>query len=203
LAQTSEVSKTSEVFKAQHFSENLYKKTTMASSTLTQILLGSLLDSPAVVELASQAGKKAFSIVKEYFTYGADQITIAYQDGFAYAVVAISVGVKTPDETITQKIFNAKITRDFADKIEQHYLQPFTQAHDIESLPDFRKQTVKALKFFAKHKDKGNKIGHWVVVDGIDETGIVLIRDPYEATKYKMNLKNFQKTWNGFAVWRQ
>jgi filamentous hemagglutinin len=51
--------------------------------------------------------------------------------------------------------------------------------------------------------DKGNKIGHWVVVDGIDETGIVLIRDPYEATKYKMNLKNFQKTWNGFAVWRQ
>jgi molecular chaperone DnaK len=126
----------------------------MASSTLTQILLGSLLDSPAVVELASSAGKKAFSIVKEYFTYGADQITIAYQDGFAYAVVAISVGVKTPDETITQKIFNAKITRDFADKIEQHYLQPFTQAHDIQSLPEFRKQAVKALKFFAKHKDK-------------------------------------------------
>jgi len=126
----------------------------MASTTLTQILLGSLLDNPVVVELASSVGKKAFSIAKEYFTYGADQITIAYQDGFGYAVVAISVGVKTPSQTITQKIFNAKITREFAEKIEQHYLQPFTQTHSIESLPDFRKQAVKALKFFAKHKEK-------------------------------------------------
>jgi serine/threonine protein kinase len=126
----------------------------MASTTLTQILLGSLLDSPAVVELASLAGKKAFSIVKQYFTYGADQISIAYQDGFAYAVVAISVGVKTPAINKTKKIFNLKITREFADKIEQHYLQPFIQTHSIESLPDFRKQAVKALKFFAKHKDK-------------------------------------------------
>jgi hypothetical protein len=126
----------------------------MASTTLTQILLGSLLDSPAVVELASLAGKKAFSIVKQYFTYGADQITMAYQDGFAYAVVAISVGVKTPAINKTQKIFNAKITHEFAEKIEQHYLQPFTQTHSIESLPDFRKQAVKVLKFFAKHKDK-------------------------------------------------
>jgi filamentous hemagglutinin len=48
--------------------------------------------------------------------------------------------------------------------------------------------------------DKGNRIGHWVVVDGTDDAGCVLIR---EATQYKMKLEIFQETWNGFAVWGQ
>ncbi|MEK8019031.1 MAG: hypothetical protein VSS75_019345, partial [Candidatus Parabeggiatoa sp.] len=97
----------------------------MPSSTLTQILLGSLLDSPAVVELASQAGEKAFNIIKTHFTYSAAQITTAYQDGFGYALMAISVGVAHDKLGFSQKIFNAKITREFAEKIEVHYLQPF------------------------------------------------------------------------------
>jgi filamentous hemagglutinin len=51
--------------------------------------------------------------------------------------------------------------------------------------------------------DKGNKIGHWVIVDGVDADEQVLIRDPWEATQYQMDLKNCQQTWNGYAVWRQ
>ncbi|RKZ54045.1 MAG: hypothetical protein DRR16_06150 [Candidatus Parabeggiatoa sp. nov. 3] len=131
----------------------------MPSSTLTQILLGSLLDSPAVVELASKAGEKAFTIIKEHFTYSAAQITTAYQDGFGYALMAISVGVADEKLGFSQKIFNAKITREFAEQIEHHYLQPFVNQIDKVSnagfvLSDFRQQSAKSLKRFAKHKDQ-------------------------------------------------
>ncbi|HEC85860.1 MAG: hypothetical protein DRR08_10330 [Candidatus Parabeggiatoa sp. nov. 2] len=128
--------------------------------TLTQILFGSLLDNPTVVEVASKAGEKALSLVREHFTYSAYQITGATQESFSYALGAISIGVAAPDNKLgfTQKIFNAKITREFAEQIEHHYLQPFTKADGVQSfsvaLPDFRQQTVKALKHFAKHKDE-------------------------------------------------
>ncbi|VAW83086.1 hypothetical protein MNBD_GAMMA12-2297, partial [hydrothermal vent metagenome] len=49
--------------------------------------------------------------------------------------------------------------------------------------------------------EKANKVGHWVVVDGFDNVGRVMIRDPWKATKYKMDLQEFQKTWTGFSVW--
>lgn len=51
--------------------------------------------------------------------------------------------------------------------------------------------------------EKGNKIGHWVIVDGLDDADRVMIRDPWNATKYKMDLSGFQDTWTGYSVWRQ
>ena len=51
--------------------------------------------------------------------------------------------------------------------------------------------------------EKGNKIGHWVVVDGLDDAGKVMVRDPWQATKYKMDLTEFQNTWTGYSVWGQ
>lgn len=35
------------------------------------------------------------------------------------------------------------------------------------------------------------KIGHWVVVDGVDDMGRVIIRDPAEGTQYKMAIEEF------------
>ena len=35
-------------------------------------------------------------------------------------------------------------------------------------------------------KNSGAKIGHWVVVDGFDDVGNILIRDPGDATRYGM-----------------
>jgi len=126
--------------------------------SLLQTLLGSLLDSPAVVEIAEKVGGKALSILKAHFTFSAYEINQAYSDGYGYTVVAISVGLAAPDKklALTQKIFNSKITREFAAQIEQHYLQPFAQQHGLKSdeLQAFRKQAVKSLKAFAKHKDK-------------------------------------------------
>jgi filamentous hemagglutinin len=55
----------------------------------------------------------------------------------------------------------------------------------------------------AKLWEEGNKIGHWVVVDGLDDVGRVIIRDPWQATTYKMDLTKFQNHWTGYSVWGQ
>ena len=51
--------------------------------------------------------------------------------------------------------------------------------------------------------DKGNKVGHWVVVKGTDKAGNVLIHDPWKGTSYKMTQKEFKGTWNGVAVFNR
>lgn len=44
-------------------------------------------------------------------------------------------------------------------------------------------------------------LGHIVVVDGIDETGKILIRDPWDATRYKMERQEFLNYWNSQAIY--
>jgi predicted double-glycine peptidase len=44
-------------------------------------------------------------------------------------------------------------------------------------------------------------LGHIVIVDGLDDTGKILIRDPWNATKYKMELAEFLNYWNLQAVY--
>ncbi|MCU1766064.1 hemagglutinin repeat-containing protein [Pseudomonas protegens] len=51
--------------------------------------------------------------------------------------------------------------------------------------------------------DSGNKIGHWVVVNGVDDAGRVLIKDPFNGTQYKMGIDSFKDVWNGQAVYKQ
>ena len=113
-------------------------------TSLLQTLLSSLLDSPLLEKTAG----KALSIVKAHFTLSAEQINSACQEGYGYALSAICIGLSAP----FSKIFNAKITREFADKIEQHYLQPFAKQQGLsdEELSTFRKQWAKSLKKLAK-----------------------------------------------------
>ncbi|NJK77471.1 MAG: hypothetical protein HC942_30580 [Microcoleus sp. SU_5_6] len=44
-------------------------------------------------------------------------------------------------------------------------------------------------------------LGHIVIVDGLDGTGKIMIRDPWNATKYKMELAEFLNYWNLQAVY--
>jgi Papain-like cysteine protease AvrRpt2 len=44
-------------------------------------------------------------------------------------------------------------------------------------------------------------LGHIVIVDGFDNTGKILIRDPWNATKYRMELAEFLNYWNLQAVY--
>jgi len=44
-------------------------------------------------------------------------------------------------------------------------------------------------------------LGHIVVVAGMDETGKILIRDPWDATSYKMDREEFRNYWNSQAIY--
>jgi len=130
----------------------------MSYSTLTQTLLGSLLDSPAVVDVTSQLVEQAVPIIKEHFTLSAAEITKAYQNGCGYAFVAISVGLDTPDQKFSfiQKLRYSNVTREFAQQIERHYLQPFVKQDGLSdsALSDFRKPAIESLRAFSKNTDK-------------------------------------------------
>ncbi|MFT0477127.1 cysteine peptidase family C39 domain-containing protein [Pseudomonas antarctica] len=51
--------------------------------------------------------------------------------------------------------------------------------------------------------DSGNKVGHWVVVDGVDDVGRVLIKDPFNGMQYKMGVEEFKDVWNGHSLYKQ
>ena len=51
--------------------------------------------------------------------------------------------------------------------------------------------------------ETGSKIGHMIVVDGIDREGYVLIRDPWEGTRYTMKKSDFLQYWNDYGVYRR
>ena len=130
----------------------------MSPATLLQSLFGSLLDSPAVVEIASQAGTKAITLIREHFTYSAFEISKAYQDSYGYGLGAIRVGLAAPDKTLafTDKIFQSKITREFAAQIDHHYLKPFAAKRGVntEALSPLRKQLVENIKDLSKRAEQ-------------------------------------------------
>ena len=41
---------------------------------------------------------------------------------------------------------------------------------------------------------------HMIVVDGVNDAGMVMIRDPYAATRYNMSLDEFHNYWTGNAI---
>ena len=100
----------------------------MSSSILTQTLLGSLLDSPAIVEITAKVLGNAVPVLVNHFTLSAEEITHAYQESCRYSFVAISIGLNAPD-SFYKKLRYSNLTREFAIQIKQNYLQPFSQQH--------------------------------------------------------------------------
>jgi filamentous hemagglutinin len=47
------------------------------------------------------------------------------------------------------------------------------------------------------------KFSHMVVVDGVNQEDHVLIRDPWEGTRYEMTRKEFLNAWTGRVVFRE
>ncbi len=50
--------------------------------------------------------------------------------------------------------------------------------------------------------ERGNGYGHWVVVDGLNDRGMVMIRDPFNASRYEMTPLDFDNAWNGYSVFK-
>ncbi|NER08433.1 MAG: hypothetical protein F6K17_40795 [Okeania sp. SIO3C4] len=68
------------------------------------------------------------------------------------------------------------------------------------SLAAFNLLLRTAKPWMAQMKEIGNRIAHMVVVDAFDETGLVLVRDPWEGTSYKMEIDQFLQVWSQIAV---
>ena len=51
--------------------------------------------------------------------------------------------------------------------------------------------------------NRGLEIGHEVVIDGLDESGNLSIRDPKQGTAYEMQRHDFLHVWTGRAVLRK
>ena len=51
--------------------------------------------------------------------------------------------------------------------------------------------------------DSGSKVGHWVVVNGVDDAGRVIVKDPFQGTQYRMEVEKFKEVWNGHSVYKQ
>lgn len=49
----------------------------------------------------------------------------------------------------------------------------------------------------------GVSIGHIVVVDGINNSGYVLVRDPWQGSRYKMEIYDFMLYWNEQGVFER
>ncbi len=126
----------------------------MYSSRLTEILLGSLLDSPAVVELETRAGEKGIVIVKQHFTFSAFEITKAYREGYTCALTAIRLGVAMSNRklAVAHQFVLSKITSEFTEQIELEYLQPFAKQQSLsgDELAAFSMQVVDSIKQLAK-----------------------------------------------------
>ena len=68
------------------------------------------------------------------------------------------------------------------------------------SLAAFNLLLKTSKPWMAQMKEIGNRIAYMVVVDGVDETGLVLVRDPWEGSSYKMELDQFLQVWSQIAV---
>jgi hypothetical protein len=49
----------------------------------------------------------------------------------------------------------------------------------------------------------GMDVSHFVIVDGLDASGKVIIRDPADGSRYLMQWAEFLRVWEGQCVWRQ
>lgn len=45
-------------------------------------------------------------------------------------------------------------------------------------------------------------LGHAVFIDGFDEKGLVVVKDPYDQTRYQMKIEKFLDILSEF-VWRR
>jgi len=71
----------------------------------------------------------------------------------------------------------------------------------IETPPGALKWLLRNYKIGAMLFDKSTA-GHAVFVDSLDETNLVIIKDPFDQTTYKMTLENFVDVF-AFFVWRK
>ena len=105
-------------------------------NTIISTALNSLLKEKSLAEIliVEKVGDKAISIFQAHFTFSAFEIANSYQNSYVYALAAIGAGSAPPDQKLRflQKLTHSKVKREFADQIEQDYLQPFAAKVEVD-----------------------------------------------------------------------
>ncbi|RKZ55745.1 MAG: hypothetical protein DRR08_23485 [Candidatus Parabeggiatoa sp. nov. 2] len=175
----------------------------MSLPSFLQISLSSLLDSPAVVELAARAGDKAVVILKNHFTLSSKEINAAIQNSYGYALATVAAGLAAPEKKLAflQKLRHSKLEREFADKIELNYLQPFLNAvffkPDSDSSEqggmsaDFRANAIKNCRVLIPYKKQLFQDAAAAALTEADLTAIISYKGPISITDFV--LKQLEK----------
>jgi len=57
--------------------------------------------------------------------------------------------------------------------------------------------------WIAELREPRARLGHLVVVDGWDALGRILIRDPWDGTRYKMDKEEFLQYWTLQGIYKR
>lgn len=68
---------------------------------------------------------------------------------------------------------------------------------------EFIEGITTSTKVWAVVLREGSALGHAVLIDGLDEHGLVKIKDPFDQTSYKMTIENLYEVLSEFVVKRK
>ncbi|MEN8219501.1 MAG: hypothetical protein ABFS56_24745 [Pseudomonadota bacterium] len=107
--------------------------------------LCTLFKEGAIVDfLVEKAATKVLSVFQARFSFTAFEIAKAYQESYEYALAAICAGLATPVQKLgfLQKLAHSEVEREFAEQIEQDYLQPFAVQRGVQDVGALRQQLI-------------------------------------------------------------
>ncbi len=125
------------------------------STTILRKGLSTLLNSSIIEILSDMPGvNKALDLLQENFTFTADEMAKNFQDGYGYALAAISSGLATPEnqQGFWKTLVQSNVNRELSTGIEPDYLQPFAQQQGLTAaeLQTFRQTAIAQCQQIAK-----------------------------------------------------
>ena len=72
---------------------------------------------------------------------------------------------------------------------------------ELSEIANLLERLIAKGSWAAEMKEFGNPIAHLGVVDGLDEARRLIIRDPWNGTKYKLEKEEFLNYWNTRGVY--
>ncbi len=115
-------------------------------------------------------------------------------------------------ETVTQanlleRLGSPAITPDLADVLNRLSGIGWWRGAQLNAAAMGERNAVEILSnsgsWVAEFREVGARIGHAVVVAGLRNDDTISIRDPYDATSYRMELGVFLTYWTWAAVWQE
>jgi len=118
-------------------------------------MISTLLNSSIIEILSDMPGvNKALDLLQENFTFTADEMAKNFQDGYGYALAAISSGLATPknQQGFWKTLFQSNVNRELVTRIERDYLRPFAKQQGLTAaqLQTFRQTAAQQCQKVAK-----------------------------------------------------